>query len=49
MPEFGNGCMTDYGADYRYATQADLDGDGDGKWKDGESSVGTVKNSGGTE
>ena len=49
VPEFDNGCMTDFGADYRYATQADLDGDGDAKWKDGESSVGTVKNSGGTE
>ncbi len=49
VPEFDNGCMTDFGADYRYATQADLDGDGDAKWKDGESSVGTVKNSSGTE
>ena len=49
VPEFDNGCMTDFGADYRYATQADLDGDGDAKWKDGESSVGTVKNLGGTE
>ena len=29
VPEFDNGCMTDFGADYRYATQADLDGDGD--------------------
>jgi len=42
VPEFGNGCMTDLGAAYRYATQADLDGDGDAKWKDGETSEGTV-------
>ena len=42
VPEFGNGCMTDYGSNFRYETQANLDGDGDGKWKDGESSVGTV-------
>ena len=49
VPEFDNGCMTDFGSDYRYETQANLDGDGDGKWKDGESSVGTVKNQGGTE
>ena len=49
VPEWVNGVMTDYGADYRYATQADLDGDGDAKWKDGESSVGTTKTSNGTE
>lgn len=49
VPEFDNGCMTDFGAAYRYATQADLDGDGDAKWKDGETSVGTVKTEGGTE
>ena len=42
VPEFSNGCMTDYGSNFRYETQANLDGDGDGKWKDGESSVGTV-------
>ena len=42
VPEWIDGVMTDYGADYRYATQADLDGDGDAKLKDGESSVGTV-------
>ena len=42
VPEWVDGIMTDYGADYRYATQADLDGDGDAKWKDGESSVGSV-------
>jgi len=42
VPEWVGGVMTDYGANYRYATQADLDGDGDAKWKDGESSVGTV-------
>ncbi len=42
VPEWVDGVMTDYGADYRYATQADLDGDGDAKWKDGESSVGTA-------
>ena len=49
VPEWIDGVMTDYGADYRYATQADLDGDGDAKLKDGESSVGTVTNAGGTE
>ena len=49
VPEWVNGVMTDYGANYRYETQATLDGDGDGKWKDGESSVGTVTNAGGTE
>ena len=49
VPEWVNGVMTDYGADYRYETQANLDGDGDGKWKDGESSVGTVLTSNGTE
>jgi hypothetical protein len=42
VPEWYDGIMTDFGADYRYATQADLDGDGDAKWKDGESSVGSV-------
>ena len=49
VPEFDNGCMTDYGSNYRYETQANLDGDGDSKWKDGESSVGTTKTSNGTE
>ena len=49
VPEWINGVMTDFGADYRYATQADLDGDGDAKWKDGETSEGTVTNGGGTE
>ena len=49
VPEWIDGVMTDFGANYRYATQADLDGDGDAKWKDGETSEGTVKNSGGTE
>ena len=49
VPEFDNGCMTDFGSNYRYETQENLDGDGDGKWKDGESSVGTVKTSNGTE
>jgi hypothetical protein len=42
VPEWVDGIMTDYGADYRYETQENLDGDGDGKWKDGESSVGTA-------
>ena len=42
VPEFGSGWMTDYGSDFRYETQANLDGDGDSKWKDGESSVGTA-------
>ncbi len=52
VPEWIDGVMTDYGADYRYATQDVLDnGDSDGKGKlaDGESSVGTVTNAGGTE
>ena len=49
VPEWVDGVMTDYGANYRYETQANLDGDGDGKWKDGESSVGTVTTSNGTE
>ena len=42
VPEFDNGCMTDFGSSYRYETQENLDGDGDGKWRDGESSVGTT-------
>lgn len=47
VPEWVNGVMTDYGADYRYATQEDLDGEGDGRLKDGESVVGsTTTNSG---
>ena len=49
VPEWFDGVMTDFGADYRYATQADLDGDGDAKWKDGESSAGTATTQGGTE
>ena len=49
VPEWVDGIMTDYGSEYRYATQADLDGDGDAKWKEGESSVGTVSTEGGTE
>ena len=49
VPEWIDGVMTDFGANYRYATQADLDGDGDGKWKDGETSEATVKTNNGTE
>ena len=49
VPEWINGVMTDFGANYRYAKQADLDGDGDAKWKDGESSEATVKTNDGTE
>ena len=49
VPEWVDGIMTDYGSEYRYETQANLDGEGDGKWKDGESSVGTVSTEGGTE
>jgi hypothetical protein len=50
VPEFDNGCMTDYGADYRYATQADLENEeSSAKWQDGETSEGTVSTSGGTE
>ena len=48
VPEWVNGVMTDCGATYRYETQENLDGDGDGKWKDGESSVGEVTTQGGT-
>jgi len=48
VPEWINGVMTDFGADYRYATQDDLDGDGDAKLKDGESIVGTSTTSNGT-
>ena len=49
VPEWVDGIMTDYGSTYRYATQATLDGDQDGKWNEGESSVGTTKTSDGTE
>ena len=43
VPEWVDGVMTDYGANYRYETQANLDDDTkDGKWKEGESSVGTA-------
>ncbi len=52
VPEFVDGIMTDYGSNYRYETQATLDDNSqtnDSKWKDGESSVGTVKTSAGTE
>lgn len=49
VPEWVDGIMTDYGSDYRYATQDALDGDGDDKWKDGESSVGSTKTEGGVE
>ena len=42
VPEWYGGIMTDFGANYRYAKQEDLDGDGDAKWKDGESSAGTA-------
>ena len=52
VPEWVDGVMTDYGADYRYATQDVLDnGDDQGKGKlaEGESSVGTVKTQNGTE
>lgn len=49
VPEWVDGVMTDYGATYRYETQANLDGDGDGKWKDGESSAGTTSTNNGTE
>ena len=49
VPEWVDGVMTDYGSDYRYATQENLDGDGDDKWKDGETSVGSVTTEGGVE
>ena len=42
VPEWIDGVMTDFGSNYRYETQANLDGDGDSKWKDGEESVGTA-------
>ena len=47
VPEWVGGVMTDYGANYRYATQEELDGDGDSKWKEGESSVGSATTSNG--
>ena len=49
VPEWVDGVMTDYGSDFRYETQANLDGDGDGKLKDGESIVGSTTTSNGTE
>ena len=49
VPEWVDGVMTDYGSDYRYATQEVLDGNDEGKWKDGESSVGTATTQGGVE
>ena len=49
VPEWVDGVMTDYGSDYRYATQENLDGDGDDKWKDGETSVGSATTEGGVE
>ena len=45
VPEWVDGVMTDYGADYRYATNDVLengDSNGNGKWAEGESSVGSV-------
>ena len=48
VPEWVDGVMTDYGATYRYATQEELDGDGDAKWKDGEKSEGTATTDNGT-
>jgi len=49
VPEWVEGVMTDYGANYRYETQATLDGDGGSKLKDGESIDGTVLTSNSTE
>ena len=49
VPEWVDGVMTDYGANYRYETQENLDGDGDGKLKDGESVVGSTTTNGGAE
>ena len=49
VPEWVDGVMTDYGSDFRYETQANLDGDGDGKLKDGESIVGSTTTNGGAE
>ena len=42
VPEWIDGVMTDFGSAYRYATQENLDGDGNDKWKDGETEVGRV-------
>ena len=47
VPEWVDGVMTDYGANYRYETQENLDGDGDGRLKDGESVVGSTTTNGG--
>ncbi len=49
VPEWINGVMTDFGSDYRYETLENLNGTSDTKWKDGESSVGTVTTNNGTE
>ena len=42
VPEWIDGVMTDFGSAYRYATQENLDGDGNDKWKDGETPAGTA-------
>jgi hypothetical protein len=52
VPEWVDGVMTDYGADFRYATQDVLDnGDsnGNGKLAEGESSVGSTMTQGQVE
>ena len=49
VPEWIDGVMTDFGSNYRYETQENLDGDGDGKWKDGETSEGTASTEQGVE
>ena len=47
VPEWVGGVMTDYGSNFRYATQETLDGDGDGHLADGESVVGSTTTQGG--
>ena len=49
VPEWMDGIMTDFGSTYRYETQANLDGDGDGKLKDNESIVGSTTTNSGAE
>ncbi|MBO4849429.1 MAG: carbohydrate binding domain-containing protein [Prevotella sp.] len=49
VPEWYDGVMTDFGSDYRYETQENLDGDGDSKWKEGESSAGSTTTANGVE
>lgn len=48
VPEWIDGVMTDFGANFRYATDADMEDGKDGALKEGESIVGTVTTNNGT-